>query len=137
MGTKTTAVKDQKVTFVYTFDTNTIIYYSNDDTIVVSRVRELLPLGIIYISAMTELELFSFSRISDDEERRIKEFLDGVAIVPLDSNLARFAGELRRTYRLKLADSAIAATALRMNSTLVTRNVRDFKRVPSLMVEKI
>ena len=38
--------------------------------------------------------------------------MNTLAIIPLDSRIARIAGSLRRLYGLKTADSAIAATAL-------------------------
>ena len=45
--------------------------------------------------------------------------------------------KMRREQRMKLPDSVIAATALFTGTTLVTRNIRDFKRIPNLSVEKI
>ena len=63
--------------------------------------------------------------------------LRGVVMVPLDSRLARFAGYLRREYRVKTADSAIAATALHTHTTLVTRNAQDFRRIPTLSLMPI
>lgn len=45
-------------------------------------------------------------------------------------------GEARRkNYSLKIADSAIAATALFTGSILLTRNVKDFRRVPELKLQ--
>jgi predicted nucleic acid-binding protein len=38
---------------------------------------------------------------------------------------------------MKTADSTNAATALMTNTTLLTRNTRDFKNVPGLSVKKI
>jgi predicted nucleic acid-binding protein len=55
----------------------------------------------------------------------------------VDLHLAQLSGVLGRTYRLKLADSIIAATALYTGSTIVTRNTRDFKKVASLEVMSI
>lgn len=90
--------------------------------------------GPLYVSAVTELELFSFSALTLTEEQQIEHILRTVAILPLDSRIARIAGFVRRDYGLKTADSAIAATALFTGSVLVTRNIRDFKKVPSLEI---
>jgi predicted nucleic acid-binding protein len=38
---------------------------------------------------------------------------------------------------LKTPDSAVASTALFTGSTLVTRNTRDFQKVPQLSVREI
>ena len=54
-------------------------------------------------------------------------------VIPLISSIARMAGDLRRLYpRLRTADSAIAATALFTNATLITRNVQDFRQIERL-----
>lgn len=78
-----------------------------------------------------------YLKSDEDVVVRMRKFLQWIAVIPLDSQMARVAGKLRRDHRLKLADSVIAATALFTGSTLVTRNVRDFRRIPSLMVGKI
>lgn len=122
---------------MYTLDTNAIIYYLKNDSDVVSRMRSFLQSSPIYISAVTELELYSFPALSAEEARQIEMILQWIAIIPLDSQMARVAGKLRREHRLKLADSVIAATALFTGSALVTRNVRDFKHIQNLTVEKI
>jgi predicted nucleic acid-binding protein len=61
--------------------------------------------------------------------------LASTVIAPVDSQLARFAGFLRRqTPRLKATDSPIVATALLKNTTLLTRNVRDFQQIDTLQL---
>ncbi len=89
------------------------------------------------MATVTEIELFSYADLTLEENDRIEKLLGAFEIVPLDSNIARIAGKLRREQRTKLPDSVIAATALFTGATLVTRNVRDFKRVPNLLVERI
>lgn len=58
-------------------------------------------------------------------------------VVPVDSQLGRVAAYVRRSHGLKLADSIIAATALVNGTTLLTRNVRDFRNVPNLKALKV
>ncbi|MFY9462969.1 MAG: PIN domain-containing protein, partial [Candidatus Sungiibacteriota bacterium] len=54
---------------------------------------------------------------------------------PFDGTRARKAGAVRRNIpSLKLPDAAIAALALEMNTPLVTRNVRDFKRITEIAI---
>ena len=59
------------------------------------------------------------------------------SVVQLDSEVARLAAYLRRTYNVKTPDSAIAATALRTGTTLLTRNIKDFQKIDELSVMKI
>ena len=66
-----------------------------------------------------------------------EEIVPSLTMVPLDYDTAIIAGELRGRYKLSLGDSIVAATVLSKNSILVTRNVRDFKKVPSLTIESL
>jgi hypothetical protein len=68
---------------------------------------------------------------------KIEEFLQIVAIVPLDSRLARMAANLRRLYKIKTVDSIIAATSLYTGSALVTRNIKDFQKIIGLKLIQI
>jgi predicted nucleic acid-binding protein len=124
---------------MYLFDTNVIIYYIAEELSVMRVVEDIVTQEVpLYISTVTELELFSYSALTEEDEARIEAVLATLRVVPLISRIARIAGDLRRLYsRLKTADSAIAATALFTHSTLVTRNVQDFKRIDSLRVLKI
>jgi predicted nucleic acid-binding protein len=67
----------------------------------------------------------------------IDDLLQAVSLVPPVSKIARAAGRIRGTYGLKLADSLIATTALYTGSTLLTRNVRDSKKIPPLSLQAI
>ena len=91
----------------------------------------------VYISAITELELFAFSSLSAQEHTLIDELISTLSVIPVDSHIARLASFIRREYQLKVPDSVIAATALFTGSALVTRNTRDFKKVTALALLKI
>lgn len=123
---------------MYTLDTNAIIYYLKDDADaadVLARIfSEDTPL---YISAITEVELFGFPNLTERENDQIEAILRTMAVIPLDSQVARTAGHIRRTSRVGIADSVIAATALFTGSKLLTRNVADFKKIPGLTVQRI
>ena len=91
----------------------------------------------LYVSVVTVVELLRFPKLSAAEEKGIRQFLSLCSVVGLDILIADSAGSIGRIYTLKLADSVIAATALNNGSTLLTRNLRDFRRVPSLVVKPI
>lgn len=123
---------------MYTLDTNTIIYYIKNDQDVVSALREIFAsITPIYVSTITEVELFSFPNLIQKEINLIEYTLGTLAIIPVSSNIARIAGSLKRIYNVKLGDAVIAATALFTGSTLLTRNVGDFRKVKELTVRKI
>ena len=123
----------------YTLDTNAIIYYLENDPTVAPFLQSILddPTVPVYVSTITEAELFSHSDLSDEEAQAIDTILQSVSLVPPVSKIARAAGRIRGTYRLQLADSFIATTALFTGSTLLTRNVRDFRKIPQLSLRKI
>ena len=123
---------------MYTLEKNAIIYFLKDDPNAVGALRSVFNQDVpLYISAITEIELFGFPKLSDQEAEQIEEILRTVAIIPVDSRIARTAGLIRRTYHVMIADSVIAATALFTGTTLLTRNTRDFQKIPNLSVQKI
>jgi predicted nucleic acid-binding protein len=124
---------------VYTLDTNASIYYMENEATVAPFLQAILddPTIPVYVSTITEAELFSHANLSDEEAKTIDTILQAVSLVPPVSSIAREAGRLRGTYGMKLGDSLIAATALYTGSTLLTRNVRDFRKVPHLSLQKI
>jgi hypothetical protein len=121
---------------MYTLDTNAVIYYLHGEDparrIILDAADRGLPL---YVSVITEAELFAFPQLSLFEERAIETALSSFIIFSADSRTARLAGLLQRHYGLKIGDSFIAATALLTNSTLLTKNTRDFRHVPNLLLE--
>jgi predicted nucleic acid-binding protein len=124
---------------VYTLDTNAIIYYLDCDPAVVALLDRLFENvdAAFFISAVTELELYSYPDLNDEEEAGITRLLADLFVVPLESRLARYAGYLRRMYRLKTPDSAIATTAILTKTTLLTRNVDDFRQIDHLKLQEI
>lgn len=122
----------------YTLDTNAIIYYLKDDKKASPILEKIISqTDPIYISTITELELFGFSFLDTKEVRAINQILSTLSILPLDSHIARLAGSIRSKFGVKAPDAAIAATALFTGSTLLTRNVKDFQKIPELFVQKI
>lgn len=123
---------------MYTLDTNAVLYYLEDDPDAVTVLQGIFAQNVpLYVSAVTELELFAFSTPTTEEQKLIEEILTTVSVIPLDSRMARLAAFVRREYRLKVVDSVIAATALFTGSALVTRNTRDFRGVARLSLVEV
>lgn len=122
----------------YVLDTNAIIYYVTAEnkarTILVPIVQSHVTL---IVPSIVITELWSGKNTPESETRTIEEFLMTTLILPLDANLARYAGKIRSDCNLSIGDSIIAAATLSMGATLLTRNVRDFKKVPNLLLEAI
>ena len=82
-------------------------------------------------SVVTLCELFAGSKV---DEETVRLLLAPFAALNIDPALAEQAGRIRRETGTRIADALIAATALAHGLTLMTRNKRDFDRVPNLMV---
>lgn len=124
---------------MFVFDTNAIIYYLEKEPAVVSVLNEIffsVPYRPI-IASVTELELFSSPSLTLADLAEIDLLLASLVIIPLESQIARIGARIRRECRLKTADSIVAATALFTHSTLLTRNIRDFKKISGLAVRGV
>ncbi len=61
---------------MYTLDTNAILYYLKDDADAVAVLRGVFGENVpVYVSAVTELELFAYPNLSIEEESLIEELL--------------------------------------------------------------
>lgn len=122
-------------------DSNTISYYFRGDPQVVPRMQALRPTDL-GVPAIVEYELrYGLLRLPQDAAAprllALSQFLRPLQILPFDSECAAQAAAIR--VQLEAAgtpigphDTLIAATALRYQATLVTRNVREFSRVLGL-----
>ncbi len=118
---------------MFLLDTNVLIYYAAGEQ-AVSEFLKNHSADIFYLPSIVAAEFLSYSQITGDAQFAFQRFAHQTIIVNLDLPLAEKAAELRRKYSLKLADAVIAASALATNSTLLTRNVRDFKKVAGLSI---
>ncbi len=122
-------------------DSNTISYYLRGDPQIVPRVQALAP-AEVGVPAIVEYELrYGLLRLPQDAAKprlaALMQLLQPMQRLPFDSDCAAHAARIRA--ELEAAgtpigphDTLIAATALRNQATLVTRNVREFSRVPGL-----
>lgn len=127
----------------YMLDTNICIYImKNKPAQVLQRFKSEIDNGIC-ISSITLAELeYGMQHSSNPirNEQALLHFLIPIEILPFDAAAASEYGALR-TYLQGLGtpigplDMLIAAHAKSEHMTLVTNNVREFIRVPELVVE--
>lgn len=123
---------------MYTLDTNIIIYYFNGEAPILAFLRDQITQGApLFVSTVTEHELYSYPHLTPQEVTRIDALLTTLTVIDVDSRIAQLSGQLRAAYGIKALDSMIAATALMTGTTLATRNVRDFHRVPNLDLREL
>jgi predicted nucleic acid-binding protein len=117
-----------------TLDTNIVIAYLSGEASVLKQTTIWRERGInFFLPIIAEAEVLSFSALTAEDIVRAERFLaENFISIPMDRSMARKTASIRRLYRLKLPDAPIAATALTTQTQLVTRNLKDFRRVPSL-----
>ena len=124
----------QVIRLVFTLDTNILIGYLNDDKKVVDQLLVWREAGKhFFISVITEVELLSFPFLTGEEIAKIKQFLQEFTIIPLDTQLAQMAAEIRRKCKTKLGDSVVIATAKLTNSVLVSLDKDVIKKAGTMI----
>lgn len=122
-------------------DSNTISYYFRGDSLVVPRMQALKPADV-GVPAIVEYELrYGLMRLPPEATAprlaALATFLQPLQVLPFDGECAAHAARIRAELEsigmpIGPHDTLIAATALRHQATLVTRNVREFSRVQGL-----
>jgi tRNA(fMet)-specific endonuclease VapC len=123
----------------YMLDTDICIYLINSRS---ERVQANLMKHEgegIAISAITQSELW-FGVAKSGSPRNaaaLRKFLDALVVLDFDADIAPLYGEVRsklekRGVSIGPLDTLIASHALSRDMTLVTNNVREFKRVSGL-----
>lgn len=88
-----------------------------------------------YIPTIVIYELFAGkSSKTPSVKKEIQDFLRGFKRVELSEKIATIAGELFRDSKTKIgiSDYIIAASALEMDATVVTLNLKHFGQIPGL-----
>lgn len=111
-------------------DSNILIGLYNTTII----VTELETVEEIFVSSITIMEIFALAGMSVEEEKVLKILLKRIVVIPVSYKIAEHAGRLARTRRIGKADLLIAATALELGLPLMTRNVKDFKKISGLKI---
>ena len=123
-------------------DTNTISYYFRGDPQVVPRMQALRPADL-GVPALVEYELrYGLQRLPEAAATprlaALTQLLRPMQLLSFDSDCALYAAKIRVALEASGTpigphDTLIAAIALRHQATLVTRNIDEFSRVPSLI----
>lgn len=127
----------------YLLDTNICIYLIKKKPLKVLEKLRTLAIAEVGISAITLAELeFGVAKSSRAQQNNeaLQAFVAPLEILPFDDRAACRYGEIRAHLEKKgqpigSLDMLIAAHASSLSLTLVTNNLREFKKVPGLTVE--
>jgi len=119
----------------YLLDTNFIInYFKGIFKGDAAKFADSIINNTTFISVITRMELLSWKSIKAKEEEIIQEFISDSTVFSLEESIITKAILLRRTNKIKLPDAIIAATAIVYDMQLITHNLKDFKKIPKLIV---
>ncbi len=127
----------------YMLDTNIVIYIIKNKPIEVIKNFISKDVGDICISSITYSELMYGAQKSQAVEKNkaaILLLLSSISILPFDSYAAEEYGKVRTDLELKgipigSLDTLISSHAKSLGLTLVTNNIKEFKRVEGLNIE--
>ena len=122
-------------------DTNIVIaYFKGEQGIsekVLSRIEEITLSSLV----VSELDYGAKSSQKAQENlSKLYSFIELVEIVPFDLECAKVLGTIKSKLRLLgkptgEVDALIAATAISLNATLITRNQKHFENIEGLKLE--
>jgi predicted nucleic acid-binding protein len=108
-------------------DTNPLIYLLNGN----ADIAEFLDQKIVWLSVITELELFAKRGLASHETDAINTLLSSCYIADINPEIKKDTKRLLQTYPIKLPDAIIAATALYLDLPLLTSDI-NFKKLTDL-----
>jgi predicted nucleic acid-binding protein len=119
----------------YLLDTNIFIYYFNGETVVQPIVEDIIAGNATgFYCPVSWVELLCYPALTEAEAKQIRAFLRSLTCVALTESILDRTAQIRRDHRTALPDAMIAACALEIKSTLVTRNMQDFQQINGLSV---
>lgn len=98
------------------------------------RLASLFQGKTIFLSFIVELELLSFPQLGAEEAVVIQSFVRDCIILDRIPEIKKHCLYIRQKYRLKLADSLIAATAMTYQLPLITAD-KDFTKLDKAEIE--
>lgn len=116
----------------YLIDTNVLIDYlgkklPDSGMNFISQVIDSVPC----ISIISKIEVLGFPT-SAEHYQTLTEFISDCYIFNLTDDIVATTINIRKSYKIKLPDAIIAATAITCKSILITRNTEDFKNISEL-----
>lgn len=114
----------------YLIDTNVVIDYL--DNKLPDKANRLIDSLSINISVITRIELLSWSGADGNQTDVLETFINDSQTFSLDEPIIKKAIEIRKTYKTKLPDAIIGATAMVHSLTLISRNIKDFNNITGL-----
>ena len=125
----------------YLLDTNVVSFHIRGSSAALQGRLRRIKAASVALSVVTEMEIrFGLARNPGLRiAPLVEQFLDAMTILPLDSDVARAYARIRSELEAEgrpigPLDTMIVAHAVSVGATLVTNDVREFRRVRGLRV---
>ncbi|MEK7541585.1 MAG: PIN domain-containing protein [Patescibacteria group bacterium] len=118
---------------MFTIDTNILIYYAAGDADILDFFRNNQK-AVFYLPSIVVAEFLSYPLMTPDVAEKFRDFSRSVILVNLDYAIAKAAAAVRREIKIPLADAVIAASSIITQSSLLTRNIRDFRKIKGIAI---
>jgi predicted nucleic acid-binding protein len=79
----------------------------------------------------TEIELFAFHGNNTKSIEILNDFINSITVLDIDKEIKALTIQLRKTYKLKIPDTIIAASALALSLPIITAD-KSFKKIADL-----
>lgn len=112
-------------------DSNIVIYSAKPE---LRNLRENLIKQQAVFSDLSRPEVLGYHQLTEADRTYFELLFSEMIVLPVDRDIIDRAIEIRKSYRTKTADAIIAATAMKLNCSLLTANHNDFKKIGSLSV---
>jgi predicted nucleic acid-binding protein len=116
-------------------DTDVLIDFGRGIEAAANAIESEAVQANLAVSAITVIELFAGCRNSK-EQQQLKGFLQPFEIIHLSEAISKRAIGLIEQYRLShgllMPDALIAATAIQLDLSLISKNQRDFRFIETL-----
>ncbi|MDR0546167.1 MAG: type II toxin-antitoxin system VapC family toxin [Dysgonamonadaceae bacterium] len=110
-------------------DTNPLIYMLDGNM----PLAKFLNNKQIYVSVITELELFGKQNLSSDDSIVIESLLYNCFITEINREIKQLYKQIKQNYTIKLPDAIIAATAIYLDIPLLTFD-KGFRQISELQL---
>jgi predicted nucleic acid-binding protein len=108
-------------------DTNPLIYLLDGN----KNIGEFLNDKQIYVSVITELELFGKQNLSKHDNDIIEMLLESCYVIDINHEIKQLYKQIKQHHTIKLPDAIVASTAIYLDMPLLTFD-KGFKNVPNL-----
>ena len=108
-------------------DTNPLIYLLDGNR----DVAQFLDNKQIYLSVITELEMFGKPNLSVQNIQIIDTLISVCVVIDINKEIRQLYREIKQNHTIKLPDAIVAATAIYLDMPLLTYD-RGFRNISNL-----